>query len=175
MFENGRLLLINGPNLDMLGRRDPDRYGTFCLDDAVELARETAENYGYELVDFQSNSEADLIEAVHDSLDRYDGIVINAAAYTHTSIALLDALEMCPFPVVEIHISDIHKREAFRRTSMIRPACSGQICGLGIKSYYYGVEQIVELLGGTLEPCFSGRTDAVYHAREAGLSLEDDE
>lgn len=171
MFE-GKLLLLNGPNLNMLGRRDPDRYGTFTLQEAVDLARETAEHYGYELEDFQTNSESELVEAVQDSLDTVDGIVINAAAYTHTSIALLDALEMCPFPVVEIHISDVYQREPFRRTSMIRPACSGQVCGLGLQSYYYGVEQLVELIGGTLEPCFSGRTDAVYHAREAAKSLE---
>lgn len=163
MGYSGKILLINGPNLNMLGRRDPDRYGTFTLEEAVDLARETAHEYGYDLIDEQSNNEADLIEFVQDSLDWADGIVINAAAYTHTSIALLDALEMCSFPVVEIHISDIHIREDFRRISRIRPACSGQICGLGIESYKYGVIQLVELMGGMREPVFYGRTDAAYH------------
>lgn len=158
-----RLLLLNGPNLDMLGRRDVDMYGTFTLHEAVVVAEERAAYFGYELDHAQSNHEGELVELIHNALDRYEGIIINAAAYTHTSIALLDALELCPFPVIEVHISDIYQREVFRRTSVIRQACSGQISGLGIQGYCYAVDQLVELLAGDREPVFYGRTDQEYH------------
>lgn len=158
-----KLLLLNGPNLNMLGRRDSDLYGTFTLDEVVEVVQQRAAYFGYDVDHIQSNYEGELIEAIHQALDIYEGIIINAAAYTHSSIALLDALELCPFPVIEVHISDIYKREEFRRTSLIRPACSGHIAGLGIKSYYYAVDQLVELLSGEREPVFYGRSDQEYH------------
>lgn len=141
-----RLLLLNGPNLDMLGRRSKSHYGDFTLADAVAAARETADGLGYDLDDFQSNYEGALIEAIHAAMGVHRGIVINAGAFTHYSYALHDAIELCGLPVLEVHISDIHKREAWRHVSVILPACAGQIAGLGMASYTEGVRRLCGLL-----------------------------
>ena len=141
-----RLLLLNGPNLNMLGRRNKSHYGAFTLADAEAAAREAADGRGYELDTFQSNYEGALIEAIHASMGVHQGIVINAGAFTHYSYALLDAIELCGLPVMEVHISDIHQREAWRHVSVIQPACAGQIVGLGMASYTEGVRRLCDLL-----------------------------
>ncbi|MHB8962554.1 MAG: type II 3-dehydroquinate dehydratase [Saccharofermentanales bacterium] len=130
-----KLLLINGPNLNMLGRRNPAQYGTSTLQDVERLSAETANARGYKLECFQSNHEGAIIDKIHESMGECDGIVINPGAFTHYSYAIYDALELCGLPVVEIHISDISKREEFRRISVISPACIAQVKGMGIAGY----------------------------------------
>lgn len=137
------VLLVNGPNLNMLGKRDPEQYGTFTLSDVEKAFSEKAEELGVEARFFQSNGEGELCSAIHEALDYASGIVINAGAYTHYSYALLDALALTKLPVMEVHISDIHSREPFRRVSVIQSACVGQVCGLGIRSYTVGLERLV--------------------------------
>ncbi len=137
------VLLINGPNLNKLGQREPDHYGRFTLQDVERAFTEKAAELGVTAACFQSNSECALIEAIHAAMDTVDGIVINAGAHTHYSYALLDALLLAGLPTMEVHISDIHKREAFRAHSVIRPACVDQVCGLGLDSYRIGLERLV--------------------------------
>ncbi len=141
-----RLLLLNGPNLNMLGRRDPAHYGSFTLADAERAAQGEARRLGYRLDAYQSNYEGALVDVIQRSAGRYRGIVINAGALTHYSYALHDALELCGLPAIEVHISDIHAREPWRRVSVIRPACRDQVAGLGIDSYTEGVRRLAALL-----------------------------
>ena len=141
------LLLINGPNLNMLGRRDPAQYGSFTLADVEKISTEAAFSRGYKLECFQSNHEGAIIDKIHEAMTRVDGIVINPGALTHYSYAILDAIDLCGLPVIETHISDISGREAFRRISVTSPACCGQIMGLGIESY----PRAVHLLCDTIE------------------------
>ncbi|HBP38073.1 MAG TPA: type II 3-dehydroquinate dehydratase [Clostridiales bacterium] len=145
---SARLLLLNGPNLNMLGRRDPKQYGTFTLADVEELTRRTAAGFGYGLDCFQSNHEGDLVDRIQAAIGQYAGILINAGALTHYSYALRDAIELCGLPVMEIHISDIYKREPFRHLSVIHPVCCGQVVGLGLDSYRLGTEQLCQVLKG---------------------------
>jgi len=137
------ILLINGPNLNMLGKRSKEHYGSFSLEDVVRAFTEKAEALGVSPAFFQSNDEGAIVTAIHESMGYASGIVINAGAYTHYSYAILDALQLCGLPVMEVHISDIHKREPFRRISVIQPACIGQISGLGLDSYLAGLEKLV--------------------------------
>ena len=131
-----KALVINGPNLNMLGVREPDIYGRSTYDDLVALCKRAGSDEGFELVDvYQSNHEGDLIDAIQRALGAYDGIVINPAAYTHTSVGILDAVKAVGLPCVEVHISNIHQREEFRHKSVTAPACVGQICGLGLYGY----------------------------------------
>lgn len=147
------VLLINGPNLDMLGKRDPSQYGNFTLKDVEKAFTKKAASLKVKAKCFQSNCEGDLVEAIHESLKYAAGIVINAGAYTHYSYALLDALLLTKLPVMEVHISDIHKRETFRGISVIQDACVGQVCGLGMDSYLVGLEKLVkEHLGANPAP-----------------------
>lgn len=145
---SNKLLLINGPNLNMLGQRDPEQYGRFSLADVESLTRETAASFGYEVDCFQSNHEGALIDRIQQVLHQVDGIIINAGALTHYSYALRDAIELCAFPVYEVHISDIKKRESFRRLSVIEAVCSDQIAGFGLDSYRIAVEKICRQLRG---------------------------
>ena len=137
------ILLVNGPNLDQLGKRDPAHYGTFTLADVEREFAAKCVELGVEARFFQSGCEGELCHAIHEARDYASGIVINAGAYTHYSYALLDALAMSKLPVMEVHISDIHSREPFRRISVIQGACVGQVCGLGLKSYTEGLERLV--------------------------------
>jgi 3-dehydroquinate dehydratase-2 len=141
------LLLINGPNLNMLGQRDPAQYGSFTLADVEKISTEAAFSRGYKLECFQSNHEGAIIDKIHEAISRADGIVINPGALTHYSYAILDAIDLCGLPVIETHISDISGREAFRRISVTSPACCGQIMGLGLESY----PRAVHLLCDTIE------------------------
>jgi len=141
------LLLINGPNLNMLGKRDPEQYGTFTLADVETLSTQTAFLRGYKMECFQSNHEGAIIDKIHEAMETADGIVINPGAFTHYSYAILDAIDLCGIPVIEAHISDISTREDFRRISVLVKACCGQVKGLGLQSY----PSAVNLLCDTIE------------------------
>lgn len=130
-----RLLLLNGPNINRLGKREEDIYGSFTLQDIEEDVAQLIGKYNYELTSFQSNHEGELIDQIHAADGVYEGIIFNPAAYTHTSIALHDAITSIQTPVIEVHISNIHARESFRHKSMLAPACMGQIVGFGLQSY----------------------------------------
>ncbi|MCI6401757.1 MAG: type II 3-dehydroquinate dehydratase [Candidatus Fimivicinus sp.] len=138
-----KLRVINGPNLNMTGRREPSVYGSETLDDINNQLRDFAQGQGITLDFFQSNSEGALIDAVHGVLLKgFDGCVINAGAYTHYSFALRDAIAATGKPFVEVHLSNIHAREEFRHTSVIAPVCIGQIAGLGKLGYQLAVEAL---------------------------------
>lgn len=140
-----QILIINGPNLNLLGRRQPEIYGNKGFEDYFnQLSGLFAEA---SLFYFQSNHEGDLIDKIHEVGFNYDGIVINAGAYTHTSVALADALSAVTAPAVEVHISNIHAREAFRHHSYLSPVCKGMICGLGLHGYELAVRFLLGLPG----------------------------
>ncbi|WP_164668640.1 type II 3-dehydroquinate dehydratase [Virgibacillus doumboii] len=130
-----RLLLVNGPNINMLGKREKEIYGEFTLNDLEQDVSDLVQEYGFKLDCFQSNHEGELIDRLHQASGKYAGIIFNPAAYTHTSIALRDAIAAIETPVIEVHISNVHNRETFRRESMLAPVCHGQIVGLGMKGY----------------------------------------
>ena len=137
-----KILFLNGPNLNLLGQRQPDIYGTTTLAEIESAVREQAE--GRAEIEFrQSNDEGELVTWSQDALSEV--MVINAAGYTHTSVALRDAITASDVPVVEIHLSNIHAREEFRHNSLIAPACKGQICGCGPSSYALGLEAALSL------------------------------
>ncbi len=146
MAASPRILLLNGPNLNMLGVREPELYGRESLDDIVAAARTHAEKLGLELDARQSNSEGELVTWVQEARAGHDGIIINAGALTHTSVALLDALGLAEKPVVEVHLSNIFAREAFRSHSYISPAASGVICGFGGQVYLLALDAIARLV-----------------------------
>jgi 3-dehydroquinate dehydratase II len=144
-----RILVIHGPNLNLLGMREPEQYGRQTLAELETAIRAHAGRRGAEVLFFQSNHEGDLVDriqaaAVGPQDAQADAIVINAAAYTHTSIAILDALKAVRLPAIEVHLSDIHAREPFRRRSMIAPACRAQICGRGLPGYLEAIDRLVE-------------------------------
>ena len=137
-----KIQIINGPNLNMLGLREPEVYGGRSFDDYLEELRAAYPNVQIDY--FQSNHEGDLIDCIHRVGCECDGIVLNAGAYTHTSIALHDALRAVPAPAIEVHISNVHAREEFRHRSLIAAACRGVICGFGLDSYRLAVSALVE-------------------------------
>ncbi len=130
-----RIKVINGPNLNMLGVREPDIYGRTTYSDLVELIKEHALKIGVSVDVFQSNHEGDLVDEIQACYGLVDGIVINPGAYTHTSVAILDALKAVSIPAVEVHISDVDSREEFRKISYVRAACQKTISGHGVKGY----------------------------------------
>ena len=131
-----RILVLNGPNLNLLGTREPEIYGRTTLNDINDLLRQRAKEAEVDTIDFiQSNYEGELVEAIQKSRGRYDFILLNAGALTHYSIALRDAIASVPVPVIELHLSNIHRREEFRHTSVLAPVVMGQICGFGVDSY----------------------------------------
>ena len=138
-----KILIINGPNLDMLGKREPQIYGTRTLNDINADIEKCAEQLGAQCGFFQSNSEGELIDAIHSVAQEYDGCVINAGAYTHYSVAIRDAISAVDKPFVEVHLSNVHAREEFRHKSMISAVCKGVICGFGEQSYILALEGIV--------------------------------
>jgi 3-dehydroquinate dehydratase-2 len=143
---NAQILLLNGPNLNLLGKRQPEIYGSLSLSDIEQQVRALADELGVEIDFRQSNSEAELIDWIHDSPSKFGALVINPAAYTHTSLALRDAISAVAIPTVEIHISNIHRREPFRHHSYIAEVAVGQIAGFGATSYLLGLRAAVELL-----------------------------
>ena len=142
-----RILVLNGPNLNLLGSREPTIYGHTTLNDINEMLRERAKELGVDEIEFlQSNFEGALIEAIQKARGRYDFIILNAGALTHYSIALRDAIAAVPVPVIEVHLSNIHKREEFREKSVIAPVVLGQILGFGADSYIAALEIAVRKL-----------------------------
>lgn len=138
-----RILILNGPNLNLLGKREPGVYGSRSFDGYLDELRALYPDI--ELDYFQSNIEGELIDKLHETGFDFDGVVFNAGAYTHTSVALQDAIRAIAAPVIEVHISNVHQREEFRHRSMISCACKGVICGFGLDSYRLAVEALVHI------------------------------
>ena len=141
-----KILVVNGPNLKLLGTREPSIYGCESLDSIVRRLTEYAAGRGVHIDAVQSDNEGDLVEAIGSARGVYDGIVINPAAYTHTSVALRDALAACGVPAVEVHLSNTHKREAFRHESLTVPVCVGQVMGFGGTGYTLAIEGLLHYL-----------------------------
>lgn len=140
----GCFAVVHGPNLNMLGRREIGIYGSKTLDQInAEVATE-AQRLGVALDFFQANSEGAIVDHLHGCLGRVDGVVLNAAAFTHYSIAIRDAIGAIKIPVIEVHISNVYKREPFRHVSLIAPVCVGQICGFGAHGYVLGLRALME-------------------------------
>ena len=135
-----RIQIINGPNINLLGKREPSIYGSVTFEDYLTGPRETYKDI--EINYFQSNIEGEMIDCIQQTGFEADGIILNAGAYTHTSIALQDAIRSVTAPVIEVHISNVHSREAFRHVSMIACACRGVICGFGLDSYRLALEAL---------------------------------
>ena len=140
-----RILVLNGPNLNLLGTREPGVYGSQTLADVQLLCEETAAAEGFAVEFLQSNHEGVLIDAIHAARGNVAGIVFNPGAYTHTSIALADAIAGVELPVIEVHISNVHRREAFRHHSYISPVAASVIVGAGVNGYALGVRQLIHL------------------------------
>ena len=139
-----KILVINGPNLNMLGIREPDLYGTATYEDLQELVKRAAAERGTDVSFFQSNHEGALVDEIQRAyFDGYDGIIINPAAYTHTSVALLDAVKAVGLPTVEVHISDVRTREDFRQISYVRKACIGTVMGKGFDGYVEAMDLLI--------------------------------
>ena len=139
-----RVLVINGPNLNMLGIREPTVYGRRTFSDLEEYIRSEANKLNIEVSLYQSNHEGDLVDKIQEALGQYDGILINPAAYTHTSVAILDALKAVQLPTVEVHLSDINEREPFRRFSYVSLYAQKTICGKGFEGYAEGLTWLKE-------------------------------
>jgi len=142
-----RILLLNGPNLNLLGTREPEVYGSESLDDVVAALRPYAAERGVELRDAQSNIEGELINALHEAREWANGVVFNPGAFTHTSVALRDAISAIELPVIETHLSNVHARESFRHTSMLAPVCLGVVAGFGRDSYFVALDALIRHLG----------------------------
>jgi 3-dehydroquinate dehydratase II len=141
-----KILIINGVNMNMLGLRETEKYGTMTLKDLEKELYAFSFELGIDIETFQSNFEGEIVEKIHQTKDNFDGIVINAGAYTHTSVAIRDAISAVNIPTVEVHMTNIYKREEFRHHSYIAPVCIGQISGFGINSYKLGLKAVVDYL-----------------------------
>ena len=139
-----KILVLNGPNLNLTGLREPTHYGSATLDEINSALSEAASSLGIETVFFQSNHEGDIIDYIHSAIDNFDGIILNAGAFTHYSYAIRDAIAAVNVPTVEVHMSNVHAREEFRHTSVIAPVCIGSIAGFGSFSYHLALAALIE-------------------------------
>ncbi len=140
-----KILVIHGPNLDLLGKREPEVYGNFSLDEINKQLKDLAKEEKVEIEFFQSNHEGEIVDAIGKADGKFDVLLINPAAYTHTSVAIRDAIAAVALPAVEVHLSNIYAREEFRHTSLIAPVASGQVSGFGIDSYILGLQAAIKL------------------------------
>ena len=143
---NNNIIIINGPNINLLGEREQSQYGSITFDQLKNMCFKKAKEMGLGLEFVQSNIEGDLVNLIQDARTKYDGMIINAAAFTHTSVAIRDALSLFKKPVIEVHISNIYKREDFRHKSLISAVVTGIICGLGINGYILAINSMQEIL-----------------------------
>lgn len=141
-----RFLILNGPNLNLLGIREPDIYGTENYDTLLRMVQEECDRLGVECVCYQSNHEGDLVDRIQAAYGNVDGIVLNPAAYTHTSVAIPDAIKAVGIPTVEVHISDINAREEYRRHSFVSPVAIATVCGEGLPGYTHAIRLLYERL-----------------------------
>ena len=141
-----KIMILNGPNLNNLGKREPEIYGHDTLDDIINYTKESTKDLGVEISAFQSNCEGEIIDLLYRARDeKFDGVVINAGAYSHYSIAIRDAIASVELPCIEVHLSNIHAREEFRYKSVISAVCKGMICGFGKLVYPLGVKVLCEM------------------------------
>lgn len=143
-----KILVINGVNMNMLGVREPEKYGNMTLKDLEKELYAFSFELGIDIETFQSNFEGEIVEKIHSAINTFDGIVINAGAYTHTSIAIRDAISSTNIPTVEVHMTNIYKREEFRHHSYLAPVSIGQISGFGANSYKLGLKAIADYISG---------------------------
>lgn len=146
MRKSMRILIINGVNLNMLGFREPEQYGTITLKELEKNLHAYSFGLGIDIETFQSNLEGEIVDRIHKAKEHFDGLVLNAGAYTHTSIAIRDAITSASMPTVEVHMSNIYKREDFRHKSLIAPVCIGQISGFKADSYKLALKGLVDYL-----------------------------
>ncbi len=140
-----KILVINGPNLNLLGTREPEVYGTVTLSQIENMLKEHAKKINVEIECFQSNHEGEIVDKIGNAKNNFDGIIINPAAYTHTSVAVRDAIASVNIPAVEVHLSNIYAREQFRHNSYIAPVAVGQISGLGVDGYIFALEKLSKI------------------------------
>ena len=143
---NNKIIIINGPNLNLLGEREQSQYGSTTFDQLKKNCSKKAQEIGLDVEFAQSNVEGELVNIIQDARKKFDGMIINAAAFTHTSVAIRDALDLFKKPIIELHLSNIYKREEFRHKSMISSVVTGIICGLGINGYILAINSMQELL-----------------------------
>ena len=143
---NNKIIIINGPNLNLLGEREQSQYGSTTFDQLKENCLKESNKIGIELEFAQSNIEGELVNLIQDARKKYDGMIINAAGFTHTSVAIRDALDLFKKPIIELHISNIYKREEFRHKSIISGVVTGIICGLGVNGYILAINSMHEML-----------------------------
>ena len=139
-----KILILHGPNLNLLGTREPEVYGSLTLDDINSRLVEAGQNFGAEIRTYQSNGEGALIDALHEAREWASGVVFNPGAYTHTSVALRDAIAAIGIPVIEVHISNVYAREEFRHKSLLAGVCLGKITGFGWQSYQMGLQALLD-------------------------------
>lgn len=144
-----KILVINGVNMNMLGIREPEKYGYKTLKELEKDLYAYSFEFGLDIETYQSNHEGEIVEKIQSALNKFDGIVINAAAYTHTSVAIRDAISAVNIPTIEVHMTNIHAREDFRHKSLIAPVCKGQIAGFGYESYKLAIKGLYEILKKT--------------------------